>query len=345
MRFLSAPPEGKRPYRPLQRLLRIALAAALVTPAAAAELTSTTGPDRRDTISLEGDIVPGDADRLFDIIKTASDAGRQVIAIRLRSRGGNLAEGLRLADAVRHSRLATIIEDGALCASSCFIVFAAGTGRKASHSASVGVHGASDKDGRETVRSNAATITMARAVRDLGVPPAIIGKMVVTPPAAMVWLDAAELTAMGVTMTGRPGLTRQASAAQQPPASQGQAPAPVPAARSGEAPAGPKGPQARNWQDTVAAALDQSRRQNGGEPRQTRTCQPEQKLCNVAIFYRDADGRETMVRHAENIAGETISRDVCVFNQFEDIRTCTSFPEGGRRVSMKDRAGAWRQVE
>jgi hypothetical protein len=332
--------EGKRPDSALKTFLRIAttrvaIAAALVAPASAAELTSVTGPGLRDTLSLEGDIVPGDSDRFYDILKTARDAGRKAVALRLRSRGGNLAEGLRLAEAVRQAGLQTIVDDAAICASACFIVFAAGTARQASHSASLGVHGASDREGRETVRSNAATITMARAVRDLGVPPAIIGKMVVTPPSGMVWLDVSELTAMGVSMTGQPTLTRQAAAARQPAGDAGPRPSPSAAPL----------PDARRWDELVSAALGRSRTQNDGLPRQTRSCQPEQKLCNVAIFYKDEEGRETMVRHSENIDGETISRDVCQFNQFEDIRTCTSWPGGTRRVSMKDRAGAWRQVQ
>jgi hypothetical protein len=35
---------------------------------------------------------------------------------------------------------------------------------------------------------------MARIVKELGVPPSIIGKMVVTPPSDMVWLNPDDLT-------------------------------------------------------------------------------------------------------------------------------------------------------
>jgi hypothetical protein len=45
---------------------------------------------------------------------------------------------------------------------------------------------------------------MARAVKELGVPEKIIGKMVVTPPSDVVWLGADDLRSMGVTMIGKP---------------------------------------------------------------------------------------------------------------------------------------------
>jgi hypothetical protein len=61
--------------------------------------------------------------------------------------------------------------------------------------------------GRETVSSNAATVSMAKVAKELGVPPAIIGRMVVTPPNEMVWLSPQELQSMGVTMVGKPAQT------------------------------------------------------------------------------------------------------------------------------------------
>src|SRR5262249_58390300 len=86
----------------------------------------------------------------------------------------------------------------------CFIVFAAGSAKYGSYSAWVGVHGASDKYGEESVQSGAATVFTARVVKELGVAAGIIGKMVVTPPNEIVWLNPDELRSMGTTMTGRP---------------------------------------------------------------------------------------------------------------------------------------------
>jgi|SRR6516164_5748972 len=96
--------------------------------------------------------------------------------MRFNSLGGSLIEAAKLASIIRYAKVATVVANGAKCASACFIAFAAGTEKFVSYTASVGVHGASDNVGRE---SGDATVSMARIVRDLGVPEGIIGKMVV----------------------------------------------------------------------------------------------------------------------------------------------------------------------
>lgn len=71
---------------------------------------------------------------------------------------------------VRFAKVATNVAGNATCASACFLVYAAGAAKFANYTAQVGVHGASDKQGEETVASGAATVSMARAAKELGVP-------------------------------------------------------------------------------------------------------------------------------------------------------------------------------
>lgn len=125
-------------------------------------------------------------------------------SIRLNSLGGNLLEGVKLAEAVKFARIAANVGQGAQCASACFLIFAAGETKYASYSAQIGVHGASDENGRETISSNAATVSMARIAKELSVPSSIIGRMVVTPPSEMMWLSSTDLQSMGTTMVGKP---------------------------------------------------------------------------------------------------------------------------------------------
>jgi len=85
----------------------------------------------------------------------------------------------------------------------------------ASYTASVGVHAATDSVGRE---SGDATASMARIVKELGVPEGIVGKMVVTRPDDMVWLGPDDLRSMGTSMTGKPAqVPTDQSIASQPP--------------------------------------------------------------------------------------------------------------------------------
>jgi hypothetical protein len=149
--------------------------------AASADIKSASGKDGRVTILITGEIVPGDADAFSATVKQANDAGKFVANIRLNSEGGNLLEGVKLADAVSFGKISTNVGKNATCASACFLIFAAGNTKFASYDARIGVHGASDEHGNETVQSGAATVSMARVAKELGVPSAIIGRMVVTP--------------------------------------------------------------------------------------------------------------------------------------------------------------------
>ena len=194
----------------MPRALVFGLALALAPLATeAATLRSFSPSADKVVVFLQGEIGPGDGDRLIALIRAAREANRVVSSIRLNSPGGALREGVRVAAIVRSGQIATVVPNGAICASACFVIFAAGTERYVSGTASVGVHGASE-NGQETAGSSAATIAMARIVKGLGVPPAVIGKMVVTPPSEVVWLTADDLRAMGVSVTGRPAQVTQA---------------------------------------------------------------------------------------------------------------------------------------
>jgi hypothetical protein len=149
-------------------------------PCAAATLTSYTSKEGKVVVILAGEIALGDTEQLQRIIKSANDLGKIVSAVRLNSTGGNLLEGVKLADGIRFGKIASVVPNGSTCASACFIAFAAGADKYASYGASIGVHGASEKNGQETEGSNSATVAMAKIVKELRVPADIIGRMVVT---------------------------------------------------------------------------------------------------------------------------------------------------------------------
>jgi hypothetical protein len=186
----------------LRRAYAFALIGTIVTAPAARALifTSFTSSDATMVLELSGDIVDGDSDALERAIKSINDDGKLVSVVQFNSPGGSLAESVKLVDVIRRARLATAVTEGAICTSACFVAFAAGTERYVSYSAQIGVHVASDQSGEETAQSSAATLAMARLLKDLGVPSSVIGKMVVTGPQQIVWLTPAELSLMGATM-------------------------------------------------------------------------------------------------------------------------------------------------
>ena len=121
----------------------------------AATFKSVGTKDGKTIVLLSGEILEGDAETLKTEIKTANDAGKLVSGVRLNSAGGNLLEALKLADIVRFAKVATNVAGNATCASACFLVYAAGATKFANYTAQVGVHGASDKQGDETIASGA----------------------------------------------------------------------------------------------------------------------------------------------------------------------------------------------
>ena len=83
------------------------------------------------TVALTGTIVAGDADRLralLDGLLPPAPARPHGVRgwLSLDSPGGNLLEGIALADYLRESSIGTRVEEGARCASACAIAFMGG---------------------------------------------------------------------------------------------------------------------------------------------------------------------------------------------------------------------------
>jgi hypothetical protein len=183
---------------------------------------------------------------------------------------------------------------------------------------------------------------MARAAKDLGVPAAIIGRMVVTPPNEMVWLTPQDLLSMGTTMVGKPTQTVSPSAtATADPASlprQTQRGDPMqlqPEAKSTKTP---------TWREYLDLTLKRSADQNNGTPRYTRGCQPELKTCYDAIMVVTNDGKVTAVKVVKDMNDKIISREICSFNDSGDIRKCFDWDDGSTHRDMKDSKGNWYKV-
>jgi len=289
----------------------------------AAEIKTIAAKDGRVAITITGEITPGDADAFSRAVKQANDGGKFVANIRLNSEGGNLLEGVKLADAIRFGKMSTNVGKVATCASACFLVFAAGSTKFVSYGARIGVHGASDKSGRETVSSEAATISMAKIAKELAVPAAIIGRMVVTPPTEMVWLTPQELQSLGATMLGKPvqtmpeppiaGIEAGQLARQTPQQTRPSDPLDLtPSARSATT---------LSWEGFVEKVITISAQQNGGRPQTARTCQPEAKTCVNAVLLK-LDGSDAFIKVTRDLNDKVVRREFCTLNSPGDIRLC-----------------------
>jgi len=115
--------------------------------AATFELARRTDGAIIQGVKLEGDIVPGDSQKLLEFYNTYGD---WVSPIYLRSKGGNVDEAMKMGVVIRRLRLETDVplwdvgrqpidiikidhQENMICASACFLVYAAGAKRSGNY--------------------------------------------------------------------------------------------------------------------------------------------------------------------------------------------------------------------
>ena len=177
----------------------LVLALLIATGAAQAMQLSTIKVDDPSVVivAATGEIIPGDFDRLVALLQGLPPSIRTSFA--LDSPGGNVVEAEKIANVIRRLHATVGVLGQSKCVSACFLVFAAGARKLVQPTALIGVHSASIA-GAENTGTLAMTTAMARDAAALGVPPEIIGKMVIAEPGQMEWLTQRDLASMGVTI-------------------------------------------------------------------------------------------------------------------------------------------------
>ena len=177
----------------LLTFLCCAFGAAQVT---AAEFQLSGKRDGNIALMMSGKIDEEDGASLRSLISMAQTKALKISHLSLNSPGGSVVAGADLAITVRKSGIGTSVDDANVCASACFMVFAAGVGRVASAQARIGVHSATSRVTGETRLAKSVTIDMARLLAEFGVPPSVLGRMVTATPDDIAWLTPDELRAM-----------------------------------------------------------------------------------------------------------------------------------------------------
>src|SRR5215510_7266528 len=101
-------------------ILGILCAIGLDAEASAATLLEETLRSGHVVLHLTGRIDSRDAALFNAAVGKLTGAGKRMDVISLNSTGGQLGEGALIAEVIKASRLATRVEDGAVCASACF---------------------------------------------------------------------------------------------------------------------------------------------------------------------------------------------------------------------------------
>ncbi|MGY2987525.1 hypothetical protein ACVI1K_004872 [Bradyrhizobium sp. USDA 4508] len=145
-----------------------------------------------DVLKLSGNIRDGDFVRFRGYLATE----RRVVGLDLDSRGGSLYEGFRIAMLAHQRQIASYVSGE--CDSACAFIFLASRKRYVAPNAKIGVHSVSNLHGNEDSRTIRDTIKLARLSAKLRIPPSAIGRMVMTPPGKISYLNKEELASLKV---------------------------------------------------------------------------------------------------------------------------------------------------
>lgn len=185
------------------RIVALTVAALVAAgPAKALDYQVIPLDNTRVAITASGEVTANEYDRFGVFFKQlmSNYAHSRIVLLMLDSPGGNLYQGWRLADLIHQTRIPVAVPPGGMCASACFLMFAASPVKFAAPDAAIGVHSAGNGLGQDTPMAMAATTALARDLAGYGVPAAIIGQLVTTGPGTISWLTVTQLAAMHVTM-------------------------------------------------------------------------------------------------------------------------------------------------
>ena len=153
-------------------------------------------------LELTGTIDPGAADR---VAAEVAAHGEYIKTVALNSPGGSVVDALKIGRLIRDRGFATSVAAGALCASSCPLVFAGGRERLATADSAIGVHQiyasapanalGSSLANAGNAMSEAQTMTaeIARYMSEMGVDQEVWLRALETPPDRLSYLSADDL--------------------------------------------------------------------------------------------------------------------------------------------------------
>lgn len=145
---------------------------------------------------LTGAIDIGSAERFADEIQTITE---YVETIVLNSPGGSVADALEISKRIRENKWNTHVNQGALCASACPIIFSGGIERSAEEGAAIGVHQifSAGEDTRSIDQAisgtQSSTATIVRHLEEMGADPILWTHALETPPAHLYYFRPEEL--------------------------------------------------------------------------------------------------------------------------------------------------------
>jgi hypothetical protein len=145
-------------------------------------------------ISIEGEIVHGDADRFDQIVPAVGFS----TAVFLNSKGGSVMEGLMIGEAIRTKGYATAVVNGAECASTCGLIWLAGATRYVGRTGNIGFHAAYTGTGDDAKEAGAANAIVGAYLTKLGLSYEAVLFATSAPPDEIRWLHPDDAQKVGI---------------------------------------------------------------------------------------------------------------------------------------------------
>jgi len=124
--------------------------------------------------------------------------------VEFRSKGGRLLAGLRIGGLIRTKKFATVVPDGAQCASACALAWLGGTRRFVGEHSSVGFHAAFTIKAGGPIESGAGNAILGAYLNQLGLSEKAILYIARAGPTSMQWMSMEEAAEYGIAVAPLP---------------------------------------------------------------------------------------------------------------------------------------------
>jgi ATP-dependent protease ClpP protease subunit len=174
-------------------LLAAVMLAGMTLAAQAADIRYEGKTNGASAITIAGRIVRGDSEKFQRIAATVPAPAIVVLS----SPGGLVFEGLDIGETIRRNGYATGVPDQMTCASTCGLIWLAGTKRFIASTSKVGFHAAYNaQEGHESGMGNAL---VGSYLTDLNLSKEAIAYATMASPHEMAWLHPSDATRLGIT--------------------------------------------------------------------------------------------------------------------------------------------------
>ncbi len=146
-------------------------------------------------VVVTGDFEPSDIDTFRKTVAPLKKA-----TVSLKSDGGALVAGIRIGTLIRSKRFATLVPDGALCASACAVAWLGGVKRLVGKDAGVGFHAAYVMRAGTAAESGPGNAILGAYLNQLGLSEKAIRYVTYADPTTIHWMTIAEAAEHEITV-------------------------------------------------------------------------------------------------------------------------------------------------